>query len=79
MLSSRFVDDTSNMVKMSSTDALIDNNAIWCMATAGGSHPAKQALMWRGALRNSGRIWVDTQKETFTPQPRLVGIILAAH
>ena len=69
MLSSRFADDKSNMVKMSSTDALIDNNAIWCMAIAGGSHLAKQALMWCGALRNSGRIWVDTQKEIFTPSP----------
>ena len=60
MLSSRYADDTANGIRAASAAALLDNNVRWCMASAGGTHPHKQALMWRGALRNDGRIWENS-------------------
>jgi hypothetical protein len=56
-LSARYADDTWNMIQATSVDALLDNGTLWCMASSGGNEPTKQALMWRGALRNSGQIW----------------------
>jgi hypothetical protein len=57
MLSCRFADDTANAFMIASTDAVLDNSCVWCMASGGATHPHKQALMWRGAKRNSGKIW----------------------
>jgi hypothetical protein len=45
MLSARYADDTANMLRAASVDALLDNGTVWCMASGGGNEPTKQALM----------------------------------
>eukprot|EP01047_Picozoa_sp_COSAG01_P043062 COSAG01_NODE_3802_length_5684_cov_2.050313_4_plen_123_part_00 len=43
-LSACYADDTWNVIKAASVDALLDNGTLWCMASSGGNEPTKQAL-----------------------------------